>query len=151
MMPRPVCCAVTVLDDQRFPLDQSSTLLVFIYASRATLSTPQTITRHTLLHTPHIHHTPHTPGYISPVKTLSLPANTTFEYTFYLVLGDVGTIRAYAQQIVATAAASAAAASPSAASHPQTPLTPFESAGGESDPFDKVDYLSCYDPYMIPI
>lgn len=39
-------------------------------------------------------------GYVAPVMNLDLPANTTYEYTFYLVLGDVSTIRAYAQQVV---------------------------------------------------
>ena len=37
-------------------------------------------------------------GYIAPVMEMSLPANTIYEYTFYLVLGDIDTIRAYAQQ-----------------------------------------------------
>jgi hypothetical protein len=38
-------------------------------------------------------------GYIAPLRSLALPANATFRYTFYLVLGDVETIRAYAQQV----------------------------------------------------
>ena len=42
-------------------------------------------------------------GYVAPVMNLALPANTTYEYTFFLVLGDVATIRAYAQQVVEAA------------------------------------------------
>ena len=38
-------------------------------------------------------------GYIAPVKTVPLPAQSSYTFTFYVVLGDVPTIRAYAQQI----------------------------------------------------
>ena len=38
-------------------------------------------------------------GYIAPVKTIALPSNEKFSYTFYLVLGNVETIRAYARQV----------------------------------------------------
>merc|ERR1711871_4906 len=37
-------------------------------------------------------------GYIAPVQNIALPANVTYSYTFFLVLGDVNTIRAYAKQ-----------------------------------------------------
>ena len=36
-------------------------------------------------------------GYISPVKLVVLPADTTYTFSFYLVLGDIDTIRAYAK------------------------------------------------------
>ena len=38
-------------------------------------------------------------GYIAPVQTLSLPANAKYSYTFFLVLGNIDTIRSYAKQI----------------------------------------------------
>ena len=38
-------------------------------------------------------------GYIAPVKNLVLPPNGVYMYEFYLVLGDIETIRAYAKQI----------------------------------------------------
>lgn len=38
-------------------------------------------------------------GYIAPVKSVALPSQGTYEYTFYLVLGDIDTIRAYANQV----------------------------------------------------
>jgi hypothetical protein len=38
-------------------------------------------------------------GYIAPVKSVTLPNHGTYEYTFYLVLGDVNTIRSYANQV----------------------------------------------------
>ena len=38
-------------------------------------------------------------GYIAPVKTLALPANEKYAYTFYIVLGNIETIRAYARQV----------------------------------------------------
>jgi hypothetical protein len=38
-------------------------------------------------------------GYIAPVKDVVIPGNGTYNYTFYLVLGDVSTIRAYANQV----------------------------------------------------
>ena len=40
-------------------------------------------------------------GYMAPVAMVSLPPDGTYAYTFYLVLGDVDTIRAYAQQVQA--------------------------------------------------
>lgn len=38
-------------------------------------------------------------GYIAPVKTLALPPGASYTFDFYLVLGDIDTIRAYAQQV----------------------------------------------------
>lgn len=38
-------------------------------------------------------------GYIAPYKAMSLPAQGTYGFTFWLVLGDIDTIRAYAQQV----------------------------------------------------
>jgi hypothetical protein len=44
---------------------------------------------------------PHDPptGYIAPVKSVALPPQGSYQFTFWLVLGDVNTIRAYAQQV----------------------------------------------------
>ena len=41
-------------------------------------------------------------GYIAPVKSMAIPAEGTYAYTFYLVLGNVNTIRAYARQVART-------------------------------------------------
>lgn len=38
-------------------------------------------------------------GYIAPFKAMSLPPQGTYGYTFWLVLGNIDTIRAYAQQV----------------------------------------------------
>lgn len=38
-------------------------------------------------------------GYVAPVLNVALPAQGNYSYTFYLVLGDVDTIRAYATQV----------------------------------------------------
>ena len=37
-------------------------------------------------------------GYIAPVASVALPAHTTYQFTSYLVLGNVETIRAFAEQ-----------------------------------------------------
>lgn len=37
-------------------------------------------------------------GYIAPVKSFAIPADTNYTFTFHLVLGNIDTIRAYAQQ-----------------------------------------------------
>ena len=39
-------------------------------------------------------------GYIAPVDLVDLPAKGNFSFTFHLVLGDLGTIRSYASQVV---------------------------------------------------
>lgn len=38
-------------------------------------------------------------GYIAPTATVSIPPRGEFKFTFYLVLGDVHTIRSFAQQV----------------------------------------------------
>lgn len=38
-------------------------------------------------------------GYLAPIADLSLRANSTYSYTFHLVLGDIDTIRSYAYQV----------------------------------------------------
>ena len=60
-------------------------------------------------------------GYMAPVAMVTLPPDGTYAYTFYLVLGDVDTIRAYAQQVQAEAESEA----PPAAKHPEAPLSHF--------------------------
>ena len=38
-------------------------------------------------------------GYVAPTKQVSIPARGDFKFTFYLVLGDVATIRSFAWQV----------------------------------------------------
>eukprot|EP00039_Didymoeca_costata_P005862 m.85323 g.85323 ORF g.85323 m.85323 type:complete len:338 (+) comp13004_c0_seq4:143-1156(+) len=38
-------------------------------------------------------------GYIAPINTVTLPWNVTYSFTSYLVLGDLATIRSFAQQV----------------------------------------------------
>ena len=39
-------------------------------------------------------------GYIAPVDTAALGPKDSYEYEFHLVLGDLATIRSYAEQVV---------------------------------------------------
>lgn len=38
-------------------------------------------------------------GYLAPTEQVSIPARGQFKFTFYLVLGDVRTIRSFALQV----------------------------------------------------
>eukprot|EP00038_Savillea_parva_P017002 m.226572 g.226572 ORF g.226572 m.226572 type:complete len:71 (-) comp36298_c0_seq1:27-239(-) len=39
-------------------------------------------------------------GYIAPVAQVQLGPNVTYTFTSYLVLGDLATIRSFAQQVI---------------------------------------------------